>query len=69
MLRRSFSTFLSLLLIVFSLVTIFCSKYLSETSGGSGSTASSSLCSDVFSSGSDAQKQDFVEKVRGCKVT
>jgi len=57
--RRSMTTFLSLFLILFSLVTIFCSKYFSETSG-SNNSSSSSLCPSNFNSLTDKQQQEYV---------
>jgi hypothetical protein len=60
--RRTLTTLLSLLLVVFSLITTFCSKYLTERNGSN--RANNALCSDVFTSGDEEQQRAYAEQVR-----
>eukprot|EP01036_Dinobryon_divergens_P028342 gene28342-37274_t len=60
-LRRCLTVVMSLLLILVSLVTIFCSKYFSETTSGS-SSGSKELCSDIFTTATEQQKRTFAQQ-------
>lgn len=60
LLRRTLTTFLSLLLVTLSLVMIFCSKYLSETTGSS--NINNELCPANFYSLSSDQQQLYVQQ-------